>query len=85
MVTSGNKITRMDNRNAVRKAKKQIRRETVIKSNCRKSDRNIANRKSEFLTGEGVMEDIYFPDDLEKMMNDGIIKCSCGEHELRKE
>jgi len=31
------------------------------------------------------MEDIYFPDDLEKMMNDGIIKCSCGEHELRKE
>ena len=59
MVASGNKITRMDKRNAVRKAEKEIRREAVIKSNCRKSDRNIANRKSEFLTGEGVMEDRF--------------------------
>ena len=32
-----------------------------------------------------MVKAIYFPDDLEKMMNDGIIKCSCGEHELRKE
>jgi len=30
-----------------------------------------------------MVKTIYFPDDLEKMMNDGIIICSCGEHELK--
>lgn len=32
-----------------------------------------------------MVKAIYFPDDLEKMMRDGIIKCSCGEHELKRE
>lgn len=32
-----------------------------------------------------MVKAIYFPDDLEKMMKAGIIKCSCGEHELKKE
>ncbi|SPF49038.1 putative 4Fe-4S ferredoxin [Candidatus Desulfosporosinus infrequens] len=28
-----------------------------------------------------ITKAIYFPDELEEMIKDGIIKCSCGEHE----
>ena len=59
MVALVNKLTRNEKRNAARIAKKEERKKAVVKSNCRKSDRNILNRKSEFDTGEKVMEDRF--------------------------
>ena len=59
MVASENKMTRNEKRNAARRTEKQVRREAVVKSNCRKADRNILNRKCEFATAEEVIEDRY--------------------------
>lgn len=32
-----------------------------------------------------MVKAIYFHDDIEKIMKDGLIKCSCGEHKLKEE
>ena len=59
MVTSEKKMTRNEKRSAARKAEKQERKKAVVKSNCRKTNRNILNRKSEFATAEDVIEDRF--------------------------
>lgn len=59
MIAAGSKVSRMQDRNAVRKVEKNANRKTLEENGCVKTDRNISNRKCSFDTAEAEMEDRY--------------------------
>lgn len=57
MTSESSKVVRMQKRNAAREEEKQVGKDAVKESVCRKADRNILNRKCKFATAKEEIED----------------------------